>query len=93
MKKEIIKGPFLDSTILTEGNCEYKELREKNGTLAGEIIRHADAPLLAPEVFVFNDSVSFEFRNIIVTNEEDLDRLIENIKELKKFVHKVKGSL
>lgn len=67
-----------------QGKCTYKKRISDLGV--DEIVEHSDAPLLAPEIFIFNGDIQYNFKKVMILDNSDLDILIKNLIEIKNFI-------
>lgn len=78
----------------TEGNCQYVLLRNnENGVTEAVGLKHRDAPLLAPQIIPDPHFRRFvwDFSEVMILKDSDLDVLTKNIEEMRKFVKKIEN--
>lgn len=78
----------------TEGNCQYVLLcNNENEITEAVALTHSDAPLLAPKITPDPHFCRFvwDFSEVIILKDSDLDVLTQNIEEIRKFVEKIEN--
>jgi len=74
----------IKTETIQRGKCIYKKRITDLGI--DGVVEHKDAPLLAPKVFIFNGTIQYDFKNILILNNDDLDTFTKNLTEIKDFL-------
>ena len=77
----------IHTDVFKKGKCTYKVRISDFGK--DEIVEHSDAPLLAPKIFIYNDDIQYNFKDILITHDNDLEIFIENLIEIKEFINNI----
>ena len=70
------------------GKCTYKIRNTEFGS--DGVLTHKDSPLLAPVVYVQDGIFHYDFKNILILDDLDLDMFITNMTEIKDCLNKIR---